>query len=403
MLKAQAKKTIMIFGVGELQKSMIKRAKNMGLFVVGIDPCVDAFCRDDVDAFEVVGGQDYDGTLEVAKKYNISAIITAATDKPLVMMARVAKELELPFYSVETAEISTDKFRMKECFEQNYIPCAHGKLVSTIEETEDLQYPLIVKPRDNSGSRGVIYCKSKSELELAFNEAKQYTKLPTLLVEEYLEGREFSIEGIHYADGSCDVIQFTEKKTTPLPYNVELGHIQPANITEEQKNEIRNIIAKISKSFGFCNCASHTELKINSRGIFVIETSPRLGGGYITSNLVPLSTGINIESVSLRLALNEIKNLKEIKETCQKNFAAVVFLNFQPGIIINNSKEVISFLNKEKEIKAYEFSLKDGDVIRSLKTGLDRYGMFIICAETREELEKKIVYYNDIMNELILK
>ena len=83
------KKAIMIFGVGELQESIIKRAKAMGLFVVGIDPCVDACCRDAVDAFEVVGGQDYEGTLAVARKYNISAVVTAATDKPLVMMARV--------------------------------------------------------------------------------------------------------------------------------------------------------------------------------------------------------------------------------------------------------------------------------------------------------------------------
>lgn len=85
------KKAILIFGVGKLQKSIILRAKAKGLFVVGIDPCSDAVCKDDCDAFEVVGGQDLAGTLTVARKYNISAIITAATDKPLVMMAKVAE------------------------------------------------------------------------------------------------------------------------------------------------------------------------------------------------------------------------------------------------------------------------------------------------------------------------
>ena len=72
----------------------------MGLFTVGIDPCEDACSRSECGAFEVVGGQDYDETLAVAKKYNVSAIVTAATDKPLVMMARIAQELNLPFYSV---------------------------------------------------------------------------------------------------------------------------------------------------------------------------------------------------------------------------------------------------------------------------------------------------------------
>ena len=70
------KKAIMIFGVGELQKSIINRAKLMGLYTVGIDPCADAICKDEVDAFEVVGGQDYEGTLAVARKHNISAVVT---------------------------------------------------------------------------------------------------------------------------------------------------------------------------------------------------------------------------------------------------------------------------------------------------------------------------------------
>ena len=86
------KKSILVFGVGELQCSIINRAKEKGLFVVGIDPCADAYGKELVDAFEVVDGQDYERTLAVARKYNVAGIITAATDKPLVMMARVAKE-----------------------------------------------------------------------------------------------------------------------------------------------------------------------------------------------------------------------------------------------------------------------------------------------------------------------
>ena len=72
----------------------------MGLYTIGIDPADDATCKDEVDAFEIVDGQDFEGTMAVAKKYQIDAIVTAATDKPLVMMARVAKVLNLPFYSI---------------------------------------------------------------------------------------------------------------------------------------------------------------------------------------------------------------------------------------------------------------------------------------------------------------
>lgn len=158
------KRTILIFGVGELQRSIINRAASRGLFTVGIDPCEEASARDACDIFEVVGGQDFEGTLAVAKKYNVSALVTASTDKPLVMMARVAKELHLPFFSVETAEWSTDKFQMKQRFMEGGVPCAKGRLIRYAEEAKDLCFPVICKPRDNSGSRGVKLCRDVNEL-----------------------------------------------------------------------------------------------------------------------------------------------------------------------------------------------------------------------------------------------
>lgn len=370
------KKSIMVFGVGELQKSIINRAKLMGLFVVGIDPCADAVCKDEVDAFEIVEGQDYEGTLAVAKKYNISAVVTAATDKPLVMMARVAKELGLRFFSEDTAVWSTDKFQMKQRFIEGGIPCAKGRLISKVEEAKDFYFPVIVKPRDNSGSRGVIYCNSTEELEKAMNEALQYSRMDTVLVEEFIEGQEYSIESLHY-DGKSEVIQFTEKTTTPFPYNVELGHKQPANLSEEQKEEIRKIISNIAKCMNFENCPSHTELKINKRGIFIIETSPRLGGDYITSTLVPLSTGINIEDQLLNIALN---NKVDTSTGRVNKSSAVCFFNFHEGIV----KYIDPRINEiHNWVNVYNFNLKikKGDKIGRITSSLNRYGQIIVSAD----------------------
>ena len=251
------KRKLLVFGVGELQRSIILRAKAMGLFVVGIDPCEDAYCKDDVDAFEIVGGQDFEGTCSVVEKYGINAIVTAATDKPLVMMARIAEKYGFPFYSVETAQWSTDKYQMKQRFLAGAVPCARGRLIHSAEEAKDLFFPIICKPRDNSGSRGVKLCRTLNELQECIDEALQYSHLDTVLVEEFIEGREFSIESLHYDDRS-EVIQFTEKRTTPFPYNVELGHKQPADLTVYQRDSIREIVSKIGKALQFKNCPSHT-------------------------------------------------------------------------------------------------------------------------------------------------
>lgn len=386
----------MVFGVGELQQSIILRAKAMGLFVVGIDPFEDACCRADVDAFEIVGGQDFEGTMGVAAKYNISAIITAATDKPLVMMARVAKALNLPLYSEKTAIWSTDKYQMKQRFMEGGVPCAQGKIIHNADEAKDLNFPLICKPRDNSGSRGVKLCRNLNELQECIDEALQCSHLETVLVEEFIEGREFSIESLHY-DGKSEVIQFTEKKTTEFPYNVELGHKQPANLSDDQRNQIRDIISKIAACMHFENCPSHTELKVNDRGIFVIETSPRLGGDYITSTLTPLSTGINLEDQLLHIALGEPVDTKNGRED---KASAVCFFSLPEGEVKAIDPK-ISEVDTWPGVYSFELKLKVGNHVNQITSSLNRYGQFIVKVDTREEIDLLVTDYECKINHLI--
>ena len=392
----QNKKAVLVFGVGPLQESIINRAKLMGLFTVGIDPLADATCRDAVDAFEVVEGQDYEGTCAVVDKYGIDAIVTAATDKPLVMMARIAEKYGFPFYSVETAQWSTDKFQMKQRFMEGGVPCAKGRLVKSVEETADMVYPVIVKPRDNSGSRGVKLCRSKEELAESMSEAFEVSKLDTVLVEEYIEGPEYSIEGLHY-DGNAEVIQFTEKKTTEFPYNVELGHIQPANISEENKQKIRDIVAKIGKALKFENCPSHTELKINYRGIFVIETSPRLGGDYITSTLTPLSTGVNVEDELLRIALGE--KISPAPQSVQ--YSGVRFFAFDEGNIIKHVPDA-NFVKTWPHVVDFSFNLKEGDSVNQITSSLNRYGHLTLIAGNRASIEDAFEKYEKAIKESVM-
>lgn len=392
----QNKKSVLIFGVGPLQKSIIDRAKLMGLYTIGIDPAADATCKDEVDAFEIVGGQDFEGTMAVAKKYQIDAIVTAATDKPLVMMARVAKELNLPFYSVETAQWSTDKFQMKKRFELGGVPHAQGRLISNVEEAEGLVFPVIVKPRDNSGSRGVKLCRDKNELQISIDEALENSKLDTVLVEEFIEGPEYSIESLHH-DGKSEVIQFTEKKTTEFPYNVELGHIQPANISDENKQKIREIIAKIGKALNFENCPSHTELKINERGIFVIETSPRLGGDYITSTLTPLSTGVNLEDELLKISLGEIIN----PAPNAVQYSGVRFFSFEEGSVIKHVPNNV-FVKTWPHVVDFSFNLKEGQSVNRITSSLNRYGHLILTAGNRESIDDAFEKYEKAIKENVL-
>lgn len=374
-------KSILVFGGGELQQYLVQKARKKGLFVVVVDPDENAFCKEKADAFYVVGGQDFENTLSIAKKHKISGLITASTDKPLVMMAKIAEELKLPFFSVETAFISTDKLRMKDAFIKNGIPCAKGLEIKTKQEYTG-KFPIIAKPRDNSGSRGVVFCAEKDDFENLFDEVKSFTNKKTILVEEYISGKEYSIESLHYS-GKHVVFQFTEKETTPFPYNVELGHCQPADLTKQQKMDISKIIKKIGVALNFQNCASHTELKINEKGIYVIETSPRLGGDFITSHLVPLSTGIDIESLLIDISTNNTVEVGEL----YNHASLVYFFNLKEGAINSLNISRLEYLRHHvKGIKELNFTLKEGEKVPCIKNSLNRYGYVILQAKNRKQL-----------------
>jgi biotin carboxylase len=394
------KKSILIFGLGPLQQSIIERCKLKGLFTIGIDPSRNASCKNLVNVFEIVDGQDFEGTLNIAKKYNVLGIITSATDKPLIMMARVAKVLDLPFFSIDTAECSTDKLLMKLRFQENAIPCAKGFILNNIEELINIsfKYPVIVKPRDNSGSRGVIFCRSDVEINYALGEALKYTKKGNVLIEEFIEGKEYSVESLHY-NGKTHVIQITEKITTDFPYNVEMGHIQPAEIIKKKQYKIYSLITKIAKALKFDNCGSHTELKINSNGIIIIETSPRLGGDFISSTLVPLSSGINMEDILIDISLGNKLEKDCFSQKFNKS-SGIIYFQLPEGEILNILN--INMLEQINGIQSYLFELKAGDKVNQITSSLNRYGYAIFQNNEKSTLITNMETSQTILNNNVI-
>ena len=379
------KRSVLIFGCGALQRSIICKARALGLLTVGIDPCAEAVARDAVDVFEVVGGRDFERTMAVARRYAVSALVTAATDKPLEMMARAASALSLPFFSVETARWSTDKWQMKQRFLSGGVPCARGCLISCAEEARNLDFPIIIKPRDNSGSRGVCLCWNMDDVEQAFAYARGFSHLEQILAEEVIEGKEYSMEGLHF-DGRSEVLQFTEKQTTPFPYNVELGHRQPARLCAEKKHALREMLERIGQCMGFEHCASHTEFKINEKGIFIIESSPRTGGDYIVSDLTPLSTGVDMETQLLKIAFGE---KPELSARPAERAAGVSFFCFPEGRLSEVPSAFEALAGSEGMVH-WDFRLKAGDRVPFLTNSLDRYGEYILSAETRDALDERM-------------
>jgi carbamoyl-phosphate synthase large subunit len=375
-------KNILVFGGGQLQLSIIEKCHELNYKVVLTDLSDRAIGIKYADHFICLPPDDFVNTCRVIEDYKIQGVITTATDKPLVMMAKIAEKYRFKFYSEHTAFISTNKELMKAQFIKYNIPCAKGTLIENLDAM--YAFPFILKPCDNSGSRGVVYCSDIETAELGFQEAMQNSKRGAILMEEYIEGEEYSVEALH-CGGKTHVIQVTQKMTTEFPYNVELGHMAPANVSASMEQEIKDLIHKIAQAFQFDHCGSHTEIKIRNNKLVVIETSPRLGGDYITSQLVPLSTGFDMEKALCKISMGEFDFDGELQ--LNKDCYGIFYIHLPPNKIIKSNRvdEELNF----PWLKKFEFNLSEGESVPVIKSSLDRYGFFIIHGNDQQDLIQK--------------
>lgn len=365
--------SILVFGAGELQCSLINTVKRMGFRAVVIDPDPKAEGAKLGDVFISIAGDDYEGTRSIALEHNVIALVTAATDNPLPLMAKLAEELGLRFPSYESVMAVLDKGRFKKLLLENNIPCAKGKSYSIDElpDYDSLEYPVIIKPNKNSGSRGVVKCNNREELEAELLSVKQFCRDGKYIIEQYIEGDEISVEGL-LINGKLEIIQITDKILGPPPYNVEMGHIQPSTYWP-RKAEIQDLLQRIISISGLNNCAVHPELKINERGIYIIEIGPRLGGDFITSDLVPLSTGIDIEQEMVHMLLG--KNVQLIRDD---NAAMIKYFALPEGTFVTKKFDEDRVKKQVPNIHKAKFYLEIGEVAGSVTNSLNRHGYCII-------------------------
>ena len=381
-------KKIMILGASILQLPAIKKAKELGLEVVAVDMNPDAIgFKEDGICKEIISTIDIKAVLEAAQKHKIDGIMTLASDMPMRTIARVAKEMNLIGITEETALKATDKSEMRTALYENNVPIplfykvANKKeFLDAVEDLRKRNLKVIVKPADNSGSRGInlIEDYSKDLLEKAYLYSKAYSRSGYVLVEEFMEGPEISVETLTI-DGKCNVIQITDKLTTGAPYFVEMGHSQPSELDESIKKEIEKVAIAANKAIGIKNGPSHTEIKVTKDGPKIVELGARLGGDNITTHLVPLSTGVNMVECCIKIALGE---KVDIIPKYSKG-AAIRYFNCKEGIIKNILG--VDDAKKIEGIKQISFVYKKGDKIQKIKNSVDRLGFVIAQGTSSEE------------------
>ena len=190
---------------------------------------------------------------------------------------------------------------------------------------DDLNYPIIVKPIDRSGSRGITKVLNKESLEKAVLFSIKESIIGSAVIEEFVEGVEVSVEGVSWK-GKHTILTITDKITTNAPHFVELEHHQPSLLPKEIKDRIVDITINALKSVQIEYGASHSEFKITNSGeIYAIEVGARMGGDFIGSHLVELSTGYDYIKGVIDIALN--KFIEPENHNQDSSYSGVYFLS----------------------------------------------------------------------------
>lgn len=311
-------KKIMILGASILQLPAIKKAKEMGLDVIAVDMNPEAVGFNVPGIVkEVISTINIPAILEAAKRHRIDGIMTLASDMPMRSVAAVAKELGLVGISDDTALKATNKAEMRLALSNAGVPVPKFFKVSNEEEyclaVKEFTTPFIVKPADNSGSRGIYKISNLNNnifIKEAYGYSRRYSRNGDVVVEEYMNGPEVSVETLT-VDDVCHVIQITDKITTGDPHFVEMGHTQPTRLSEEIAAKIAEVAKAANKAIGITNGPSHTEIIVTSEGPKIVELGARLGGDCITTHLVPLSTGVDMVKCCIKIALGELPDMEQ--------------------------------------------------------------------------------------------
>lgn len=388
-------KKIMVLAAGLLQIDVIEKAKSMGYYVLAVDgnPKAPGFnVADKAICADIVNEETM---LKIARDEHVDGVIHPCSEVSMAVMGRINDELGLSGISREQAICATNKHLMRKAFEKGNAPSPKSILAQDAEDAwsrlqNEFDTDAILKPSRNSGSRGIAKVSrnmDKGDFIRAYDEALSESRDHSVLIEQFIEGPEFSIEMIVW-QGEIHVLTVTDKKTTGAPHFVELGHNQPSCFSATDVETLKAAAVAGVRALGVNNCACHAEAKLMNGKAYLMEVGARLGGDFISTELTHLSTGIDMVAAAIDVALGVEPDLSAKEEpmgVCIRYFCP------KPGKLVSISNTEV--LNNP-HVYLWEIYPKEGDVIPAVTSSLCRSGHVIVTEKTPQkaiELAERLI------------
>ncbi len=390
-------KKILVLGAGFLQQFIIKRAHEIGYYVLAVDGNEEAVGFQYADEYQCISITDSEACLEYAKINNVNGVITAATEYGVISCAYITEKLKLPGNKINVAKLLKDKYSVRKCLIENAIDDIKQCIeidAHTNTEKIDITFPVMVKPCEGSGSRGISRVNSEAELKQACQNAIAASGSGTAVIEDFIDGTEYGIESFVY-DGNVAVLAVVRKHMTDAPFYAELGHSIPNDLPIEVENRAKKIAEKAIKALGIEIGGVNMDVLIDkNNNICIVDIGMRMGGNLIGSHLIPVGTGIDYMGNIIRAALGDAP----VWERAQVQCIATKLLALTPGVVrsLPNMKEISDKYNVD-----ILHHINIGDEISPYRNNLDGCGYVVAVGDdvanvlenaekARDELDKAI-------------
>lgn len=380
---------VLILGAGLMQIPAILSAKELGYRVCLVDADDKAIAISKADEFRKIDLKDKEGILQYAKSLQngsgLATVFTAGTDFS-ASVSYVCQKLNLPSHTFDAALNASIKTRMRKCFSDANVPSPKFFNLNKDNFTQDklkeisslIGFPLVVKPVDNMGARGCRMVRSLKEFEPAVKIAIEVSRSGNAIVEEYMDGPEYSIDALVY-NGTFTVTGFALRHIKYPPYFIETGHTMPAELDKSVHNQLISVFALGAKALGLEKGAAKADIKFTKNGPMIGEIAGRLSGGYMSGWTYPYSSDLNLTKEALLIACG--KEPEELIKNRQK-------VDFETSELCKNALQPYQLFE-----------------VKSKRVSAERAWMSIpgIVEEVKNITEEKIPYVKDFLPRTTVK
>ncbi len=388
-MENKQKKLLLLGGLRYLLP-VIESAHKLGYYVITCDYLPDNIAHKYSDEYHNVSITDKDAVLQLARELQIDGIMSFAVDPGVVTAAYVQEQMGLPaFGPYDSVCILQNKDRFRQFLADNGFNVPRARGFSSIEEAlSDMnwyEYPVIVKPTDSAGSKGVTRVDEAADLKPALEYAFKYSISGRVIVEEFIEKQGYSSDTDSFSiDGELKFVSFSSQSfdvNATNPY-APSAYSWPSSFTESQEDELRSEIQRLIRLLGLRSSIYNIETRVGTNGKpYIMELSPR-GGGNRLAEMLRYATGVDLISATCQAMVGD-----EIGGVGQKpyngHWAEIILHADEAGTF----KELCVSEEYESNVVERDLWVKEGDYVNSFVGANDAIGTLVLRFDTAEEME----------------